>query len=259
MPWFEAVFASPPPTPEQEAQVTPPANDELATRQVFSPPTPFATHVVPEATIKFPVDVPRLAISFNLAGILKVQVPVELVMVNEFWLALEVEKVAARYMVRSAERLPPPARPVPVLTALVLDTASMPKVRVRSAERSPPPKRGAVVFTALVDETAEMPRVKRPVWLLKKTGAVAEREVVVILAEKVAKSADERKPAWVADEVACVQVTVEPEPEREMPDDPEVAKVKAGPFKVVPWAEMVVVTPCLFEKVSQSAAERKPA
>jgi len=84
VPLFEAVFASPPPTPAQDAHVTPPANDELATRQVFSLPNVFAIQVVPEETIRLPVEVESAAISFSLLGKLKVHVALELEIVNEF-------------------------------------------------------------------------------------------------------------------------------------------------------------------------------
>ena len=54
--------------------------------------------------------------------------------------------------------------------------------RVLSADKSPPPKRLEPAVMERVDETAEIPSEKAPVWLLKKIGAVADKEVVVILA-----------------------------------------------------------------------------
>jgi hypothetical protein len=51
-----------PPVP-QVAQATPPFWEDEAVRQKLSVPTPFAIQVVPEATIRFPVDVVRALIS----------------------------------------------------------------------------------------------------------------------------------------------------------------------------------------------------
>ena len=49
---------------------------------MLSPPTAFANQVVPEATIKFPVVVAMLFISFNFPGKFQVTVLVEVVIVK---------------------------------------------------------------------------------------------------------------------------------------------------------------------------------
>ena len=77
--------------------------------------------------------------------------------------APDVAKVPAKKMVRSAERSPPPASPVPVFTALVDETMVKPNERVRSAERSPPPWIPPEVLIVLVEETIVKPKEKAPV------------------------------------------------------------------------------------------------
>ncbi len=91
----------------------------------------------------------------------KVQIPEE----EEIWSPelVEVAKVEARYMVRSEDRSPPPASPVPVLMARVDETIVKPRVRARSAERSPPPWMPPDVLMVLVDETIVKPRENWPV------------------------------------------------------------------------------------------------
>ncbi len=97
-------------------------------------------------------------------AMVKVQFPVEEEMVMPE--RPEVAKEPAKYMVRSDERSPPPARAVPALIALDDETALMPRDIVRSADKSPPPKRGAVVLMARVDETAVIPKENVAVFAL---------------------------------------------------------------------------------------------
>lgn len=157
--------------------------------------------------------------------------------------------------------------------ALVEDTIVKPRERVRSAERSPPPNRGAVVFIALVEDTAVIPREKAPVVLLKKIGAVAESDVVVIFASKVANDEDERNPDVPRVAVAILIVQVPDEDAIVIPDELDVAKVSAFQIVTAPVApETAIPVPavveetklepsefCLPLKVVQSAAERNPA
>lgn len=72
--WVEEVEPLREVMPELLPQVphaNPPAWVELAVRQVLSAPTVFVNHVVPDATIKLPVVVAKLFISFTRPGKLK--------------------------------------------------------------------------------------------------------------------------------------------------------------------------------------------
>ena len=62
------VIPLPPVTVSHE---TPPAAVELAVKTFPSVPIDFAVHVVPEATIRLPVEVDKLFMSFILPGKLK--------------------------------------------------------------------------------------------------------------------------------------------------------------------------------------------
>jgi hypothetical protein len=100
-----------------------------------------------------------------------------------------------------------------------------PKYIVRSAERSPPPSIAPDVLIALDEETALIDRVNAPVWLLYEMGAEADRDDVVILALKVDQSVPERKPLTPADEVAMEKVQLFPDEDVIWrPDAPDVAK-----------------------------------
>ncbi len=74
-----------PPVEETTSHDTPPEAVEEAVKTLPSAPTAFATQVVPEATIKFPVVVARVAMVFILCGMFHVHVPVEDVMVNSLF------------------------------------------------------------------------------------------------------------------------------------------------------------------------------
>ena len=80
-------------------------------------------------------------------------------------------------------------------------------------------------FVQELPDSVVVAKVKAPVVLSYRIGVVALRDVVVIFAEKVAKSAAARKPGWLAVAVAMVQVSVPPEAEMERPELPEVANV----------------------------------
>jgi hypothetical protein len=111
----------------------------------------------------------------------------------------------AKYMVRSAERSPPPARPVPVFTALDDETAVRPR-EIVTAPVDPETNIGAV---PAVEETKALPRF-------------------ACFPLKVVQSVPERKPLTPEAEVAMDQVHEFPEEEAiEMPDSPEVAKLEA--------------------------------
>jgi len=62
-----------PPAEDATSQEIPPGAVEDAVSTFPSAPTPFTVHVLPEATIKLPVVVARLLMSFTLPGKLKVR------------------------------------------------------------------------------------------------------------------------------------------------------------------------------------------
>lgn len=234
---------------------------EEAVKTLPLAPTVSAVQPVEVPTMRFPVEVESPASVFNLPGKFQVQVPVEEV-IYKLPSLVEEEKVPAKYKVLSAERFPPPDNANPVLIALVLDTASMPKVSVLSADKSPPPKRGAVVFMALVEDTALIPKesVIAPVFPVVKIGAVTatedtkEEPRLFCLPSKVSQSVADRKPVSVAEEVATLQVKVELEEETmKSPGAPEVAKVK---LENTP--ERVPITPFMVEEDQPASEEPEP-